>query len=372
MLQTVPSFSIYNNPDGVEGEEKIDREIERNGIKLGGRVGSGGFSFGKSASSMPTGLREIEERDEGQEEGVREIEERDEDEEEGVREIGDVGMDPSVYLGTGLGFGGSFVPPSFDDLAGAEEYYRRMVNENPTSALFLGNYARILESKGDLEGAEEYYFRASFIDPNDGEILMLYAKLVWQLHRDGDRAQDYFERAVQLSPQDSDVLAAYARFLWEIEGEKEDDFQENGRNKLEEDKTYVPGEGIDVGTSGGNTMEAANSEEYYKRMVDENPESSISLRHYAQFLYNTKGDLIAAEDMFERAIHIDPTDGETKSEYAKLIWEIHHDQRRASCYFEQAVLAFPDDSNILAAYARFLWEAEEEEEEDDALTPNSA
>ena len=39
-------------------------------------------------------------------------------------------------------------------------------------------------------------------DPNDGEILMQYAKLVWENHHDKDRAMVYFERAVQAAPQD--------------------------------------------------------------------------------------------------------------------------------------------------------------------------
>jgi len=39
-------------------------------------------------------------------------------------------------------------------------------------------------------------------DPNEGEILMQYAKLVWENHHDKDRAMVYFERAVQAAPQD--------------------------------------------------------------------------------------------------------------------------------------------------------------------------
>ena len=40
------------------------------------------------------------------------------------------------------------------------------------------------------------------VDPNDGEILMQYAKLVWENHHDKDRAMVYFERVVQPTPQD--------------------------------------------------------------------------------------------------------------------------------------------------------------------------
>ncbi|KAG4924046.1 hypothetical protein JHK87_049586 [Glycine soja] len=43
-------------------------------------------------------------------------------------------------------------------------------------------------------------------DPNDGEILMQYAKLVWENHHDKDRAMVYFERVVQPTPQDRHIL----------------------------------------------------------------------------------------------------------------------------------------------------------------------
>ncbi|MCH91241.1 TPR domain protein, partial [Trifolium medium] len=56
--------------------------------------------------------------------------------------------------------------------------------------------------KGELQDAEEYFHRATQADPNDGEILMQYAKLVWENHHDRDRASVYFERAAQSAPQD--------------------------------------------------------------------------------------------------------------------------------------------------------------------------
>lgn len=57
------------------------------------------------------------------------------------------------------------------------------------------------QSKGDLHGAEEYYFRSTQANPEDGEVLVQYAKLVWQLHLDQDRALSYFERAARASPE---------------------------------------------------------------------------------------------------------------------------------------------------------------------------
>ncbi|KAJ4956743.1 hypothetical protein NE237_013526 [Protea cynaroides] len=103
-------------------------------------------------------------------------------------------------------------------------------------------------------------------------------------------------------------------------------------------------------------------EEYYKRMVEENPCNPLFLRNYAQFLNQSKGDLQGAEEYYSRAILIDPTDGEIMSQYAKLLWELYHDHDRASSYFERAVQAAPGESHVVAAYASFLWDTEDEEE----------
>jgi Tfp pilus assembly protein PilF len=59
-----------------------------------------------------------------------------------------------------------------------------------------------LQSKGDLRTAEDFFMRAILADPGDGEIMSLYAKLVWELHHDKDKASCYFERAVLAAPGD--------------------------------------------------------------------------------------------------------------------------------------------------------------------------
>ncbi|KAJ4967756.1 hypothetical protein NE237_014457 [Protea cynaroides] len=116
----------------------------------------------------------------------------------------------------------------------------------------------------------------------------------------------------------------------------------------------------ELGKGGG--REGSQIEEYYKRGVEENPYNPLFLRNYAQFLYESKGDLQGAEEYYSRAILIDPTDGEIMSQYAVLLWKLYRDQDRASSYFERAVQAAPQDSHVLAAYASFLWETEDEEE----------
>ncbi|KAG6500085.1 uncharacterized protein LOC121994127 [Zingiber officinale] len=115
-------------------------------------------------------------------------------------------------------------------------------------------------------------------------------------------------------------------------------------------------------------------EAHFKKMVEENPSNALFLRNYAEFLYQTKGDLRRAEEYYSRAILAEPDDGETLSQYATVVWELHHDVERASSYFQQAVQAAPQDSHVFAAYAGFLWETEEDvaEESIPFATPDFA
>lgn len=116
---------------------------------------------------------------------------------------------------------------------------------------------------------------------------------------------------------------------------------------------------------GGGEGNQPGVEEHYERLVEENPGNPLCLRNYAQFLYESKGDLKRAEEYYSRAILADPKDGDVLSQYAKLVWELHRDQDRALSYFEQAVHAAPEDSHVHAAYASFLWETEEDEDGND-------
>ncbi|CAN1144871.1 hypothetical protein LINPERPRIM_LOCUS16865 [Linum perenne] len=196
-------------------------------VTIGENIESVDFSFGKRReNSMGLIVEEGEE-----------TEQREGDQMQVKDEVGDE-KEP-MYLAAGLGFDsidfqaattGEAAPLlDFDESGDLEEYYRKMLDQFPSHPLFLRNYAHLLQSKGDLHSAEEYYQRAILVEPEDGEILMHYAKLVWELYHDRDRAKGFFERATQAAPNDSQVLAAYASFLWETEEDDDEETDPSGQ-----------------------------------------------------------------------------------------------------------------------------------------------
>ncbi|KAK6254677.1 hypothetical protein SCA6_015982 [Theobroma cacao] len=385
MLHSAPSFSIFNEglEDGQGGEEALERTVTI-GESIDA-VGNADFSFGKKCMEL------IQEEGEEEEERGNRIQSPYNEEEVDLEP-----PSPPMYLATGLGIDGAgfgtmadavdLSSMDLDEASDLEEFHKRLVNEYPCHPLFLRNYAKFLQSKGDVHGAEDYYHRATLADPEDGEILSQYAKIVWELHQDKDRALSYFERAVRASPQDSNVLGAYASFLWEIEADAEENREQEEYIKVEEEKTLrlsknsQPIEETDPASlslhppnPGGFGVHAdyvkaakgirdVDVEDYYRRMVKENPCNPLVLGNYARFLHQSKGDLEGAEEYYLQAIQADPGDGETMSQYAKLVWDLHHDHNEASHYFERAVEATPENSLVLAAYASFLWETEKDED----------
>ncbi|KAH9613032.1 hypothetical protein KSS87_008704 [Heliosperma pusillum] len=203
--------------------------------------------------------------------------------------------------------------------------------------------------KGDLQGAEEYYFRASQANPGDGESLAQCAQLVWVLHHDHERALAYFDLAAQTAPDDSFVMAAYAKFLWETEDDEED--LSAVPDTFQKSAHLQPTDGINV--------DSGDLESYYKRMINDKPSDPTFLKKYAQFLYESKGDLEDAEEYYSRAVLVEPQDGEMLSQFATLLWELYHDRERTLSYLERAIEAAPQDCNVFAAYARILWTLDE-------------
>ncbi|XP_058094869.1 uncharacterized protein LOC131240588 [Magnolia sinica] len=225
VLQTIPSFTVYDSRGNEYDEEEEEEEEEVGGLEglprsvtIGENIMSigGDFNF---ANEKGMGLVGLEEENE-----------------EGVFDTG--AEAPPLFLARGLGIdagnpsdfmtgcrsGFQFADSSRGgDGSDVENHYKRMVEEDPCNPLFLRNYAQFLyQSKGDFARAEEYYSRAVLAGPGDGELLSQYAKLIWERHHDQERASSYFEQAVQSAPEDSHVLAAYASFLWETEDEEEE------------------------------------------------------------------------------------------------------------------------------------------------------
>ncbi|KAJ6313159.1 hypothetical protein OIU77_014630 [Salix suchowensis] len=342
MLISSLSLSIFNQNEGPEDEERNEVDMGREDelmrtITIGKNIesiGSGDFCFGEKSMGL------IKEEGEDQEQGSDGIENFD------IEEVKDPGS-PLMYLASGLGIddidfsgdsgGGGYHSsfPNFEERCDAEEYYKRMIDEYPCHPSLLSSYAGFLQSKGELHKAEEYYHLATLADPTDSKILM-----------------------------QQPLRAAMFLLLMPVFSGKVEDDGEGDTSKPE--SIQLPSElHIDVEDhAASDARKGGNDEEYYERMIEENPCNSLVLRNYAEFLYQSKRDLKGAEEYYGRAILADPSDGEILSQYAKLAWELHHDHDKASSFFEQAVQATPSDSNVLAAYASFLWETEEIEEDD--------
>lgn len=66
----------------------------------------------------------------------------------------------------------------------------------------LVNTICLWQSEGRLDEAVEQCYQATLTYPEDGEILVLYAQLVWEVHHDQAKASSYFERAALVAPND--------------------------------------------------------------------------------------------------------------------------------------------------------------------------
>lgn len=157
MLRTEPSFSIYNSEDGLGEVKDADNMVKNDGLVLplercvtiGDKIGSGEFSFGKNGMGLieeDDNEKEQDDENEGFYHGLENL---------NIEEI-DRPVSPPMYLATGFGmdgngvgggggFGVDFKNSCFDQVEDVEEFYKRLVSEDPSNPLFLRNYAQLLQ-----------------------------------------------------------------------------------------------------------------------------------------------------------------------------------------------------------------------------------
>ncbi|KAG0468249.1 hypothetical protein HPP92_017577 [Vanilla planifolia] len=94
----------------------------------------------------------------------------------------------------------------------------------------------------------------------------------------------------------------------------------------------------------------------YRRALAEDPDDSLILANFAQFLYIVLRDHDRAEEYFKRAVRAKPTDAEALSRYANFLWVARKDLGAAEETFLEAIEADPGNSYYSANYAHFFVE----------------
>ncbi|CAN6346643.1 unnamed protein product [Urochloa humidicola] len=93
----------------------------------------------------------------------------------------------------------------------------------------------------------------------------------------------------------------------------------------------------------------------YELAVADEPNNSLILANFAQFLYLVHNDHDRAEHYFERAVRAEPADAEALSWYATFLWKARDDLAGAEDTYQEAIAADPGNAHHAAAYAHFLW-----------------
>ncbi|MBA0662849.1 hypothetical protein Goklo_006917 [Gossypium klotzschianum] len=93
----------------------------------------------------------------------------------------------------------------------------------------------------------------------------------------------------------------------------------------------------------------------YQMHIDEQPNNSLFLTNYAQFLHLVVKDHDRAEEYFKRAIEVEPQDAEALGLYADFLWKVRNDQWGAEEMYIQAVEADTKNPFQVSKYANFLW-----------------
>jgi len=103
------------------------------------------------------------------------------------------------------------------------------------------------------------------------------------------------------------------------------------------------------------SAEHAATAQRYEQAVSEEPNNSLLLSNFAQFLYQVPGDHDRAEHFFKRAVRAEPADAEAMGRYAAFLWQARNDLAAAEETYQEAIAADPSNAHHAAAYAHFLW-----------------
>ncbi|XP_020101394.1 uncharacterized protein LOC109719242 [Ananas comosus] len=93
----------------------------------------------------------------------------------------------------------------------------------------------------------------------------------------------------------------------------------------------------------------------YQQALSAEPDNSLLVSNFAQFLYLVLRDHDRAEYYFKKAVRIEPADAEALSRYATFLWVARKDLEAAEETYLEAIAADPGNSFYAANYAHFLW-----------------
>ncbi|CAN4101034.1 unnamed protein product [Withania somnifera] len=93
----------------------------------------------------------------------------------------------------------------------------------------------------------------------------------------------------------------------------------------------------------------------YQMVLNQEPQNTLLLANYAQFLFLVAQDYDRAEEYFKKAAEVEPKDAEALNKYANFLWQVRKDLWAAEETFNQAIAAEPSNTFYAANYANFLW-----------------
>lgn len=93
----------------------------------------------------------------------------------------------------------------------------------------------------------------------------------------------------------------------------------------------------------------------YQTGLAQEPNNTLLLTNYAQFLYLVVQDYDRAEEYFKKATEVEPKDGEALNKYGSFLWQVRNELWAAEEAYQAAIDAEPANSFYAASYAHFLW-----------------